>query len=67
MNEEDSSLSYVNFRRSNSEHADINLQESIIVNNREDETTNISSSTSTSKGVLHCEKLISNLKSITKM
>ena len=66
-NEEDPCLPSVNFRYSNFEHVEINLQKSIIVNNRENEPANTSCSTSVSKGICHYEKLISNLARITKM
>ena len=65
--EEGSSLSSVHCCCSNSEHIDINLQESIIVNNHENEKASINSCTSASEGILRREKLISNLKPITKM
>ena len=67
-NEENPSFFSANFRYSNSEHVIINSEESMIVNNHENEIANIrSSSTSRSKCILLCEKLLSNLKTITKM
>ena len=50
-NEEGPSLPSIDFRRSNSEHVDTNVQESIIINNHENDIASISSSTSASKGI----------------
>ena len=66
-NEEDQFLYSTNFRHSNSGNVGINLQEPIIVNNHENKTANVSSSTSLLRDILLREKLIRNLKPITKM
>ena len=49
LNEEDPSLSSANLWFSNFKHVDINLKESIIVNSRENEKTNICCSTNALK------------------
>ena len=61
--EEGSFLSSVNFRCSNSKHVDNNLQESIIINNRKNETANISHVPC----IIRCEKFIRHLQTIRKV